>query len=47
MLALKNISGLESMSLFDGFLRYPLPSYDERRRLFLGLTPSRLNIQSF
>ena len=47
MPALNNILELESVSLVDGFLRYPLRSYDERRRLFLGLTPSRLTIQSF
>jgi len=47
MPALKNILGLESVSLVDGFLRYLLRSYDERRRLFLGLTLSRLTIQSF
>jgi hypothetical protein len=46
MSALKNISVLESIYLVDGSLRSPLRSYDERRRLFLGVIPLRLTIDS-
>ena len=34
------------MSLVDGFLEYPLSSYDERRRLFLGVILLHLTIES-
>lgn len=46
MSALKNISVLESIYLVDGSLRFPLRSYDERRRLFLGVIPLRPTIES-
>ena len=46
MPALRDVSVLESMSLVDGSLRYPLRPYDERRRLFLGRAPLRLAIES-